>query len=49
MSERAAPYYCPYCGDEDLVPRGERGGEWLCRSCARAFDVRFIGIEATTP
>jgi len=21
MSERAAPFYCPYCGDENLVPR----------------------------
>ncbi|MFK0293802.1 hypothetical protein ACIQU6_25495 [Streptomyces sp. NPDC090442] len=20
MSERAAPFYCPYCGDEDLRP-----------------------------
>ncbi|MDT9690201.1 hypothetical protein Q5762_18010 [Streptomyces sp. P9(2023)] len=20
MSERAAPFYCPYCGDEDLFP-----------------------------
>ncbi|MFE6691715.1 hypothetical protein ACFVFQ_35240 [Streptomyces sp. NPDC057743] len=33
MSERAAPFYCPYCGDEDLrpseggsgAPQAERG------------------------
>ncbi|MFE1753668.1 hypothetical protein [Streptomyces anandii] len=24
MSERAAPFYCPYCGEEDLRP-GEQG------------------------
>ncbi|MFD3820833.1 hypothetical protein [Streptomyces sp. NPDC058625] len=23
MSERAAPFYCPYCGDEDLRPSEE--------------------------
>ncbi|GAA2416033.1 hypothetical protein GCM10010191_28020 [Actinomadura vinacea] len=21
MSERAAPFYCPYCGEENLEPR----------------------------
>ncbi|WP_067801647.1 hypothetical protein [Actinomadura formosensis] len=32
MSERMAPFYCPYCGEENLEPRapsefpGERGG-----------------------
>ncbi|MER7986448.1 hypothetical protein ABTY53_12720 [Streptomyces noursei] len=26
MSERAAPFYCPYCGDEDLFPSEEGGG-----------------------
>ncbi|WP_338673722.1 hypothetical protein V1460_11935 [Streptomyces sp. SCSIO 30461] len=26
MSERAAPFYCPYCGDEDLRPSEEGGG-----------------------
>ncbi len=26
MSERAAPFYCPYCGDEDLRPGGESHG-----------------------
>ena len=32
MGERMAPFYCPYCGEENLEPRapedfpGERGG-----------------------
>ncbi|MFE0188562.1 hypothetical protein [Streptomyces sp. NPDC059008] len=49
MSERAAPFYCPYCGDEDLRPseegsvRGE-GAAWECRACSRAFRLKFLGL-----
>ncbi|GLU48956.1 hypothetical protein [Nocardiopsis ansamitocini] len=51
MSERAAPYYCPYCGDEDLEPHegdGEKGSgyAWACASCARVFRVKFVGLRA---
>jgi ribosomal protein L37AE/L43A len=42
--ERIVPYYCPYCGDEDLRPSEEGHGTWECRACARAFSVRFIGL-----
>ncbi|GAB2866067.1 hypothetical protein GCM10022221_78080 [Actinocorallia aurea] len=45
MSERAAPFYCPYCGDEDLVPY-EGDGTWHCRACARKFRLSFLGIGA---
>ncbi|MHA4819686.1 hypothetical protein ACXZ65_35625 [Streptomyces aculeolatus] len=51
MSGRAAPFYCPYCGDEDLRPpeegssRGE-GTAWECRSCNRAFKLSFLGLLA---
>lgn len=45
MSERAAPFYCPYCGDEDLVPY-EGDGTWYCRACARKFRLNFLGIGA---
>jgi transposase-like protein len=48
MSERAIPFHCPYCGDEDLRPHegseGSRHGEWECRSCLRAFSLRMLGI-----
>ncbi|WP_329563156.1 hypothetical protein [Kitasatospora sp. NBC_01266] len=45
MSERAAPFYCPYCGDEDLRPSAEGGhGAWECASCRRAFQVKFLGL-----
>lgn len=46
MSERAAPFYCPYCGDEDLRPHGEQRGTWECHACQRAFKLNFIGILA---
>jgi hypothetical protein len=46
MSEetRAAPQYCPYCGEEDLRPHEDVHGAWECRSCARVFSVRFVGL-----
>lgn len=40
---RAAPFYCPYCSDEDLRPHSDSHGAWECRSCLRAFNLTFIG------
>ncbi|MGY2874624.1 putative RNA-binding Zn-ribbon protein involved in translation (DUF1610 family) [Marmoricola sp. URHA0025 HA25] len=58
MSERAVPFHCPYCGDENLWPHepaaGDRAestsghGAWECRSCLRAFKVSMIG-QLTRP
>lgn len=44
MSERATPYYCPFCGDEDLRP-AEEDRAWLCGACRRVFTVNFLGIR----
>ena len=47
MSERAAPFYCPYCGEEDLRPYDGPGaghGSWYCAGCARAFGLKFLGV-----
>ncbi|MGW2458158.1 hypothetical protein ACWC2M_03855 [Streptomyces sp. NPDC001761] len=44
MSERAAPFYCPYCGDEDLRPNEEGHGTWECGACNRAFRLKFLGL-----
>jgi hypothetical protein len=52
MSERAAPQYCPYCGDEDLRPEvledkpEASHGVWLCRACARVFRLNFVGLSS---
>ncbi|WP_167172890.1 Insertion element protein [Saccharomonospora amisosensis] len=40
---RATPFYCPYCGDEDLRPRDNAA--WLCTSCRRVFSVTFVGLH----
>lgn len=45
--ERQVPFYCPYCGDEDLRPSGPTGGSWRCGACARAFELRFAGVAPT--
>ncbi|WP_088320986.1 hypothetical protein [Kineosporia sp. R_H_3] len=41
--QRAVPYVCAFCGEEDLRP--VEGGRWHCRSCLRVFSVAFHGIE----
>jgi hypothetical protein len=43
MTQRAVPFYCPYCGEEDLEPYAERHGAWWCRSCRRAWSLSMIG------
>jgi len=43
--ERQVPFYCPYCGDEDLRPAGAAAGSWRCGACARAFELRFAGVS----
>jgi ribosomal protein L37AE/L43A len=40
---RAVPFYCPYCGDEDLRPLGDSYGAWWCQSCRRAWKLSMIG------
>lgn len=44
MSERVAPFHCPYCGDEDLRPSNDAGGAWECMACLRAFKLSFLGL-----
>ncbi|HET6563754.1 MAG TPA: hypothetical protein VFG72_17930 [Marmoricola sp.] len=48
MSERVAPFHCPYCGGEELRPHevadGPGHGAWECRGCMRAFSVKFLGL-----
>jgi transposase-like protein len=46
VTERAAPFHCPYCGDEDLRPSEQGHGAWECHACNRAFQLRFLGLLA---
>jgi transposase-like protein len=43
VTQRAVPFYCPYCGDEDLQPYADRHGSWWCQSCRRAWSLSMIG------
>jgi ribosomal protein L37AE/L43A len=45
--ERTVPYYCPYCGGEDLRPHEASRGGWECRECTRVFSVALIGMVVT--
>ena len=46
MSERAVPFHCPYCGDENLRPSEEGHGTWECHACLRAFSLKMLGLIA---
>ncbi len=43
-ADRQVPFYCPYCGEENLRPAGADGGDWECRACARGFSLKFVGV-----
>ena len=50
MSGHAVPFYCPYCGEEDIVPApppdgaGEGHGYWACQACRRGFRLRLVAL-----
>jgi transposase-like protein len=48
VSSRAEPFYCPYCGEEDLRPHGTTHGEWECRACRRVFALSMRGLLPTS-
>lgn len=39
---RAQPFFCPYCGEQDLRPAATAG--WHCRTCDRRFELGFVGL-----
>lgn len=43
-SARAAPFFCPYCGEENIEPFGDAAGAWYCTSCNRRFSLRYNGL-----
>lgn len=51
MSERAAPMYCPYCGEDTIRPFGDNPdaghADWRCEACLRVFSVRYKGLTGT--
>jgi len=43
----ATPYYCPYCGEQDIRP-GEEDRTYHCRTCDRLWKLEFrrLGVPA---
>ena len=38
---RAVPFYCPFCGEQDLRP-ADAG--WRCESCGRTFTLQLVRV-----
>jgi ribosomal protein L37AE/L43A len=41
----AAPFYCPFCGEQDLVPAEPAG--WKCEVCLRTFELTTTRVGET--
>jgi ribosomal protein L37AE/L43A len=39
---RVVPFYCPFCGEQELRPAEPTG--WRCESCARVFTLAIERI-----
>ena len=52
MSEqRAVPFYCPFCGEEDLrpaIPDENSTAPGTARSCTRVFSLKLVGLVVKT-
>jgi predicted RNA-binding Zn-ribbon protein involved in translation (DUF1610 family) len=47
---RAVPFYCPFCGEQDIRPAdaaatdGGGGAPWRCESCDRVFTLALVAF-----
>jgi ribosomal protein L37AE/L43A len=46
-SRPATPFFCPFCGEEELRPQPEN--RWHCRTCRRLFSVTGHGSPSVPP
>ncbi len=44
VTPRAQPFYCPYCGEQDIRP-DDRPGVTRCYLCGRLWRLEYLGIE----
>ena len=44
MSVRAVPFYCPFCGEQDIRPDDAGTSAWRCESCERRFELILTAI-----
>jgi predicted RNA-binding Zn-ribbon protein involved in translation (DUF1610 family) len=43
---RAVPFYCPFCGEQDIRPADPAG--WRCESCERIFELSLVRVGGDT-
>jgi transposase-like protein len=46
MSEsggRAQPFYCPYCGEQDIRP-AEQDKTYRCKTCDRTWKLEYVQL-----
>jgi hypothetical protein len=39
---RAVPFYCPFCGEQDIRPADPSG--YRCEVCDRRWELRLLGV-----
>jgi transposase-like protein len=44
----APPFFCPYCGEEDIRPFGEEAAQYRCGSCLRVWTLRLSGTTVAS-
>ena len=42
VTPRAQPFYCPYCGEQDIRPA--EAGAYHCLTCDRVFELSYLGL-----
>ena len=42
-TQRAQPFYCPYCGEQDIRPGAEER-TYHCRTCDRSWRLEFVKV-----
>jgi transcription elongation factor Elf1 len=41
----AQPFYCPYCGEQDIRP-AEQAGTFVCGICTRTWKLEYVDTGA---
>jgi hypothetical protein len=42
VTPRAVPFYCPFCGEQDIRPADPSG--YRCEVCDRRWELRLLGV-----
>jgi len=48
MSVRAVPFYCPFCGEQQIRPDDTGSSAWRCETCERGFELTAITVKGAS-